>query len=142
MKFNSDPEYLKKRAELYKQKRDNPSASQADFLLKQKLPFYAGRDGENIIRLLPAMWKDATFPWIEAHIHYQIGANNSQFFCQAKMLNKPCPICEEGTKAKDNNEKPEVLQTLYPQHRAIAWIVDRLEPSKGPVVYNMPYKNL
>lgn len=142
MQFNKDPEYLKKRAEMYKQKRDNPNALNGDFLFKQKLPFYTVRDGDNIIRLLPAMWQDATFPWLEVFIHYQIGANNSQFFCLLKMQNKPCAICEEAKKATERGEKPEVVRTLYPQHRAIAWIIDRLEPSKGPVVWTMPYKNI
>src|SRR5579863_6563520 len=142
MQFNKDPEFLKKRAEAYKQKKDNPNSTDGDFLFKKKMTFYTVRDGQNIIRLLPAMWEDATFPWMEAYIHYQIGANNSQFFCLAKMANKPCPICEEAKLATDRGEKPEVVRTLYPQHRAIAWVVDRLDPSKGPVLWVMPYKNL
>ena len=142
MQFNKDPEFLKKRAEAYKTKRDNPNSTDGDFLFKQKLPFYVVKDGENIIRLLPAMWDQATFPWVEAYIHYQIGANNGQFFCLAKMASQPCPICEEAKAATDRGEKPEVVRTLYPQHRAIAWIVDRLDPGKGPQIWTMPYKNI
>lgn len=143
MKFgNRDPEFIKKRIEAMKEKKDNPGAGNRDFIFTERVPNFQARDGENIIRILPATWEDAYFPWYEAHIHYQIGANNGQFLCAARMINKPCPICEEGQKLQERNEPEDSIKRCYPQQRAIAWLVDRNDPNKGPQIWVMPYKKV
>ena len=141
MKFERDPEYLKKRQQAMKERRDNPSGGK-DFLLKKKYEQYKGHDGENITRLLPAMWKEAMFPWLEAWIHYQVGPNNSMFFCLAKMTNKPCPICDEIVKMKEQGVAKEIIGQIAASHRAIAWVIDRKEESKGPQLWTMPYSQV
>jgi len=143
MKFtNRDPEFIKKRIEAMKDRKENGSSGNRDFIFKEKVPNFQSKDGENIIRLLPATWDNAYFPWYEAQIHYQIGANNGQFLCLTRMLNKPCPICEEAKKLADRGESEEVVKLCYPQQRAIAWLIDRQEPAKGPQIWIMPYKKV
>lgn len=139
---NRDPEFIKKRIAAMKDKKDNAGSGNRDFIFKEKVTNFQARDGENIVRLLPATWDDAFFPWYEAHIHYQIGANNGQFLCLARMLNKACPICEEAKKLADRNEPEEVVRLCYPQQRAIAYLIDRQDTAKGPQVWVMPFKKV
>src|SRR5580698_3294379 len=143
MKFtNRDPEFIKNRIAAMKDKKENAGASNRDFIFKEKVPNFQARDGENIIRLLPATWDDAYFPWYEAHVHYQVGANNGQFLCLARMLNKPCAICDAQKEMQERGEPEEIVKTMYPQQRAIAWLIDRQEPAKGPQIWTMPYKKV
>jgi hypothetical protein len=141
MKFERNPEFLKQRAQAMKERRDNPSGGK-DFLFKKKYEQYKQHDGENIVRLLPAMWKGAMFPWLEAFIHYQIGPSNSMFFCLAKMNNQPCPICDEIVKMKEQGISKDITGSIAASHRAIAWMIDRKEESKGPQLWTMPYPKI
>lgn len=142
MDFNRGADFLKKRAEVMKQKKDETFAGGRDYIFKTKVAMFQAKDGENVIRCLPGAWDKAYVPWIEAYIHYQIGANNSQFLCPAKMLKKPCPICEEHKKLIDSGKNPEEVRSLQPQLRAICWIIDRAEAAKGPQIWVMPYTKI
>lgn len=138
-RFNRGADFLKKRAEVMKQKKDETFSGGRDYIFKAKVPMFQAKDGENVIRPLPGAWENAYLPWIEVWIHYQVGVNNSQFLCPAKMLKKPCPICEEHKKLLDSGKNPEEIQSLQPQLRAICWLIDRAEEAKGPQIWVMPY---
>jgi hypothetical protein len=145
MKLNNDAEFLKRRTEAYKLKKDDSGDGNRDFLFKEKVPLFQSHDGENIIRIIPAGWEDALFPWKEVWVHYQIGANNSQYLCPAKcseMSNYACPICEAGKELATSGADQEKVRPFYAQHRAIAWLIDRADPDKGPQIWVMPYKKI
>lgn len=142
MEFKRDPEFTKKRIQAMKERKENPNPNNRDFLFKKKYEQFKPQNGENIIRILPAMWKDAMFPWYEVFIHYKVGPNNSQFFCPAKMLNKPCPICEEINRLKEQGVDKKELDKMGANHRAIAWVIDRTEEKKGPLLWIMPYTKI
>jgi hypothetical protein len=142
MDFNRGADFLKKRTEVMKQKKDETFSGGRDYIFKTKVAMFSPKDGENVIRCLPGAWEDAYVPWMEAFIHYQIGANNSQFLCPAKMLKRPCPICEEHKNLLDSGKNPEEVRSLQPQLRAICWVIDRAEEAKGPQIWVMPYTKI
>jgi hypothetical protein len=141
-KFNRGADFLKKRTEAMKQRKDETFVGGRDYIFKTKVTMYQPKDGENVIRCLPGAWEEAYTPWLEVYIHYQIGANNSQFLCSAKMLKKSCAICEEHKKLLDSGKNPEEIRSLQPQLRAICWVIDRLEEAKGPQIWVMPYTKI
>ncbi len=138
-KFNRGGDFLKKRKEVMQQKKDETYNGGRDFIFKTKVTMFTPREGENVIRILPGAWEEAYVPWIEAWIHYSIGANQSQFLCPARMLKRPCPICEEHKKLLDSGKNPEEIRSLQPNQRAINWVIDRQEEAKGPQIWIMPY---
>lgn len=145
MKFNRDADFLKKRAAAYQTKKDNFGANpNGDFLFTNKVNNFKPRKGDNCIRLLPPIHEDAMFPWEEVYVHYGIGVNNSAYFCLAKMKNRPCPICEEAKKARDEEKSKEEIRALTPSPRCAAWIIDRKEsdPSKNPLLWLMPHDKI
>jgi hypothetical protein len=139
MEFKRDPDFLKKRTEIYNQKKEETGGGGRDFIFKEKLPYFSPKEGENIIRLLPGLWPDAYTPWVEAYVHYSIGPNNSQFLCPAKMLKKACPICEEVKHLTDAGKDEKEIRPLYPSLRAILWLIDRMDEAKGPLIWVAPY---
>ena len=150
MKFNSDPAFLKQRAEAYKAKKSDPNSgnSNRDFVFTKSVTLYKPHDGDNTIRLLPNPDPDAMFPCTYLWIHYNLGPNGSQYLCLAKMKNMPCPVCEEHKRVKDSDmpdkEKEQALNGLYASERATAYLVDRLEkdPAKNPQIWPMPSKKV
>lgn len=142
MKFNRDPKFLQARAEAYKTQKENPSTGiNGDFLFTKAVQNYKVRDGDNVVRIVPPMWDEAMFPWYEAWVHGFIGPNNSSFFCLAKMKNQPCPICEARSKEESKGASREDLQQLTASHRALAYVIDRMEKDTDKMLklWSMPW---
>ncbi len=87
-------------------------------------------DKSHKVRLLPVHPDDnINFYGMTVHIHTNVGVNGDQYLCPKKMLNKPCPICEQQAQLWDT--EPDMAKDLYPQSRYLVWVVDlSVEPNK------------
>ncbi len=87
-------------------------------------------DKSHKIRLLPVHPDDnINFYGMTVHIHTNVGVNGDQYLCPKKMLNKPCPICEQQAQLWET--EPDMAKDLYPQSRYLVWVVDlSVEPNK------------
>ncbi len=87
-------------------------------------------DKSHKVRLLPVHPDDnINFYGMTVHIHTNVGVNGDQYLCPKRMLNKPCPICEQQASLWDT--EPDMAKDLYPQSRYLVWMVDlSVEPNK------------
>ncbi len=87
-------------------------------------------DKSHKVRLLPVHPNDnIDFYGMIVHIHTNVGVNGDQYLCPKKMLNKPCPICEQQAQLWET--EPDMAKDLYPQSRYLVWMVDlSVEPNK------------
>lgn len=143
--------------------RSRASEGSRDFdrLWKGDVKLFKPRDGENIVRILPATWgaqpytnaeldkmpeedlrrlQDEDDRWgvewyITVWIHYGVGPDNGMYLCRAKMLDERCPICEAAKATRD----PDEADQLQPSKRALAWVVDRDAEKEGPQLWPMPW---
>lgn len=137
MDFNKDPDFMKKRMEYMKHKKDE-SGSGRDFIFKDKPGLFQPREGSNTVRIMEPTWEDAMHYGLDVWAHYSIGPSKSTFLCLEKMEQGKCPICDEQRKALRANDQ-EYAKTLGAQHRVMCYCIDRMAEESGPLVWNMPY---
>ena len=131
----SDPAVVKKRAE---------SKGDYDRPLNEDFELFTAKEGKNRIRILPRTWEDSEGPrhWaLDLFIHYGIGADNGRYPCPKRMGWGDCPICEEreALVAAGDEEAAKELRVSY---SALVWIIDRNQEEKGPMLFQMPGKNV
>lgn len=66
-------------------------------------------------------------------VHRNIGPNRDAVLCPAKMLNKPCPICEDYNRqmrTNPNDEAYKQIAELRPREWDFMQIRDRTDPAK------------
>lgn len=74
--------------------------------------------------------------------HYQIGPNKSAVVCPAKTCGKPCPVCEEYYKVRDDPRVPkEAADRLKAKERQLFLVYDRKNASKGLQLWEVAYFN-
>lgn len=66
-------------------------------------------------------------------VHRNIGPNRDLVLCPAKMLNKPCPVCEEYNRQMRTNPDDEAykaIQEYKPKEWDLMQVRDRADPAK------------
>jgi hypothetical protein len=96
-----------------------------DSIFKPGFDVFRPRDGINNLRYLPPTWDDPTHYGYEVHLHSFVGPSKSTYLCPARMLNKPCAMCEM---AERMAAEPENAKKLQPRTGYILWILDRNDP--------------
>lgn len=72
--------------------------------------------------------------------HNGIGPNNLFYVCPRKTANKPCPICEEYDRLRDDPEASEKqIRALKPSWRQLFNVVDPNDRSKGVQIWDFSY---
>src|SRR6185503_4945207 len=119
--------------------RANRKGAMFDSIFKQGTDEYRPVTGDNAIRYLPPTWDDSEHYGFTAHVHQNIGPDNSTYLCLRKMLNKPCPCCEAQKEAKDAGEGDEA-KALGTSERVISYVLNRDgdDPEK-PLAYNQSW---
>jgi hypothetical protein len=106
---------------------------------KKDIPiFTCSKDGEYVIRVLPATWDDAKAYAYEVFIHYNVGADKGRFLCPRKMWGEECPVCEEYERAKRNNDEEYAKKLRATQRAAVYCVVRGDEEKNGPQLFPMP----
>jgi hypothetical protein len=125
-----DPEKMKERA----------TGGGKDFkgFLHNEYTIYAPKDGDNWIRPLPPTWDNADHWGIDVHVHYGVGPDNGAVLCNAKMWKTACPICEARQRAQKAGDEA-LAKELSASTRVLFWLLDRQEPTKGPLLWASPY---
>lgn len=146
--------------------RSKASEGSRDFdnLWKGDVKLFKPKDGENILRILPATWGSQPFTnaeldkmseselrkleeedekfgngWdVTIYIHYGVGADNGAYLCREKMLGERCPICE----AQKASHDPDEADNLKPTKRALVWVIDRDAEKDGPLLWSMPWQKI
>ncbi len=117
-------------------KRTERNLSGIDSYLSDKCKIYKSPEGDNDIRILPATWEDAKHYGMEVFIHYDVGPDGAAYFCNEKMRGKPCPICEERGRAKQEGDD-EYADKLRPNPRVLMYIIDRAKERDGVQVWSI-----
>jgi hypothetical protein len=99
-----------------------------DSYLKSEYTKYKIKDNNNI-RIIPrpAVNGRGFHYGYDTFIHYEIGPAKGQYLCLSKMLNKPCPVCEDAS------------EDMSISKRVIMWIIDRDNEKEGPQVMDVPF---
>lgn len=115
-----------------------------DSIFKGNFDTFTPKEGDNVLRILPAGWEghaDFAFPvWV----HFGIGADESSYLCLRKMKDETCPICQEVARMKADGET-EDAKRIDCKERFVCWAIDRSDRDEDPALYSMPatvYKDL
>lgn len=119
-------------------KHQKQSGTDFDSYISQEFSLYRPKEGDLSIRILPATWEDAEYWAYPIYVHYDVGPDSGTYLCRNKMLNEPCPICEESAEAM-NDQDTEYGKELKPKKRMLVWVVDRDNEEKGPMPWAMPW---
>ena len=123
-------------------KRKTQTGSSREGYLKQDIPVWSPKKGQNRVRILPPTWKGADHYGLDIWVHYGVGMDNNTFVCLAKnkdlIDDEPCPCCEarQRFQSEGNDEFADILQ---PRKRVLCYIVDRVEEEKGVQLWPMAY---
>lgn len=129
------PDQIKKRAE--------QTGGRYDSFLKTGVDMFRPKSGDNTLRYLPPTWENPQHYGYDVWVHAYVGVDESSYLCPAKMLNKPCPICDAAKEAKDSGDEEE-YKGLKPTNRVLAYVLDRDEeiPKKAtptPLIYSQSW---
>lgn len=107
--------------------------------------WYNLKDGPNVLRILPPK-PGGKSPFMVRFRHWLDLPNGEsvKFNCPQKMAGQYCPICERADQLKksaDRNERDQGF-SLSPQRQAIAVVIDRTDPDKGPLACQLPGKTV
>jgi len=114
-----------------------------DAIIQEGFPVFKPKDGENVIRLMQASWPEEEIPkwgtdWaILISVHNNVG-DRGTFLCLDAMYGEPCPVCEAAMEEPDKDIRFE----LEANKRALAWLINRKDPSVGPQAWSMPLKKV
>jgi hypothetical protein len=120
-----DPKIIEERA--------SQSLSSFVQINKSVFPVFKSKSGINKLRILPPTWEGAISYAYQIILHYNVGPDGQRFLC-LRMLNKPCPICEERQKLSRGGETDAAKQ-LRPQDGRVSWIIDRDKEADGPQLW-------
>lgn len=148
---------LKDRLQKRYEDRDKGGSSRIqalDFSAYKNVSFWKPVANKNRINILPYTIKTKNHPLVrgkdaeigeedfvlEVYIHQYVGPANSDILCLKKNFYKPCPICEQGEKFRDEGRKNEA-DKCNPSRRVYYNIVDEQDRDKGVQVWQASYKN-
>lgn len=120
------------------EKRAEQSGYSRRSMFKEGVTIFRPKDGDNLIRIFPPTFEDAEHYGLEIFVHYGIGPDRDSFLCPNKMLNQPCPVCEERSRAMNDDDK-EYADKLNPKKRVLTYVLDRDEEEKGNQLWSMPW---
>jgi hypothetical protein len=115
----------------------NRKFSRFDSIFKSAYDGYRPKEGENIIRILPATWDGHEDYAYTIFLHRYVGQDTSNYLCLRKMLNKRCPICVEAERSRKAGEEEEA-RALSSVEGKVSWILNRDERKPKPQPYQIP----
>jgi hypothetical protein len=120
--------------------RANQSGSDYENFIKDEYRTYTPTSGENCIRILPPSpaWTDAPHYGMDVWVHYGVGPERASVICLFKMLEKPCPICEDRVRAERAKDE-DLVRDLKPAKRVLVFIINRKDEAQGVLAWAMPY---
>jgi hypothetical protein len=72
---------------------------------------------------------------LDIYVHRFVGASKSTFLCLQQMYGKPCPICEERERMKNDPTLPEdEYKKLFPKRRTIYNVINTELPERDQKV--------
>ena len=125
-----------------------------DFKSHGDIHFWKPKENKNRINILPYTIKTKNHPLVkskdadigeedfvlEVYVHQYVGPAGSDVICPKKNFYKPCPICEQGDKFRDEGRKAEA-DKCNASRRVYYNIVDESDRAKGVQVFQASYKN-
>lgn len=111
--------------------------SRFDNIFKSNFNTWRPKDGENVFRILPATWDDHDDYAYTVYVHKFVGPDNSNYLCLRKMLDKPCPWCNEAAAARKAGDKDEAQRLQWSEGKVV-WLLDRAEENPEPQLYLLP----
>lgn len=128
--------YKRRSMEQVQQRASRPSDREG--FLQDVVPFYASRDGENEIRILPKLWEGPPDHYgVDVYVHYQVGPAKASVLCPLRHKKGPCPVCDDLDIA-DKAGDEETVRQLRPTHRIVVLLVDRKDEKAGVQIWAMP----
>lgn len=119
-------------------KRATQSGGNIESPIRNDVQLLKIKDGQNNLRVCPPTWENPAHYGFDLHIHYRVGSDNAAFLCLKRMLDKPCPICEERGRAENAGEA-DYSKELQPTKRVAVWIISRAEEEESPFIWTMPW---
>lgn len=115
--------------------------------------FWKQKEGPNKINILPYEITSKLHPLVakgkmdigdmdytlEINVHTYIGPNNETVVCPKWNYNKPCPICEEAAKLKEQG-KEKAAKALYTKRKLYYNIQDVNNPDDGVQIFEANHK--
>jgi len=98
---------------------------------------FAPKAGTHTVRIMPPTWKEPEHYGFDVYGHYNIGPDGSSYLCLKRMKDKPCPICDERTRATREGDE-DLAEALKWRRRVACYVIDRDNEREGPSLWFMP----
>lgn len=109
-----------------------------DKIVKDHIKLWKPNDGINIIRIVPATWKNPEHYGYDLYVHYGVGPERQSYLDLTKMLDKPDPITEEhGEALREGDQK--YAKDIESKRRCGIFLVDRENEKEGVQFWAMPW---
>lgn len=109
-----------------------------DKFVKDHIKSWKPNDGVNIIRLIPATWKNPEHYGFDLYVHYGVGPDRQSYLDLTKMTDKPDPITEEhGMALRDGDQK--YAKEIESKRRCGVFLIDRDNEKEGVQFWAMPW---
>ncbi len=94
-----------------KQRAERRGGGSFDNIFKAGVDVWRPKDGDNLIRILPAGWENEKNHYaLKVFIHKWVGVNKGTYLCLRKMRGKPCPICDASEESSRAGEKDDAYK--------------------------------
>ncbi len=114
-----------------------------DTYINEEIKFYKPREGKNIIRILPPMWKDedgvdSDHYGYEIWCNYNVGPDKQSYLSLSKMKDEADPLAEALKEAQLDGDN-KLAKALKPKMRVCIFVIDRLAEEEGPQLWAAPW---
>ena len=103
------------------------------------LPYTIKTKNHPLVRSKDAEIGDEDFV-LDIWIHQFVGPSGAEILCPKRNFGKPCPICEQADKLREEGKKDEASK-LNPSHRVFYNIVDADDTNAGVQIFQASFKN-
>jgi len=129
----------KKRSTEAVDRRGKQKAGKYDSIFSEGVTMFSPAKGDNILRIMPGTFEGSDEHYgMDVYVHYGVGTDNQSYLCPNKMLDKPCPICEELARVQNGGDD-DYIRELKPTKRVLVYVIDRENEKEGPKVWSMPW---
>lgn len=114
-----------------------------------ELPIFKQKKGINSIDIIPFWVATDNHPTtkkgepdykMEIYVHKNLGPNRDKLvLCLAEMYGKPCPVCEERKRLKEDGADDDLIKKLYAQRRVVYNVIDLDNEDKGIQIFDVSY---